>query len=142
MSEDKGRQDWGREVGADRKGKVMAHSQHRARRGKKEGHDELIAKLTPPGTTIRLMMMSGLVMIGELSGSDRFTISLRQAIIIETGEDGEVIGQKLTSDDSPVQIVYKHGIESFSLNVHGNKSKTHGPEDAPDIANDDPNNWH
>lgn len=123
-------QDWGREVGADERGRVMAHSKTRTKRPKKEGHDELIAKLTPPGTTIRLMMMSGQVMIGELGGSDRFTISLKEAIILDRNDDGETVGQKLTSDDSPVQIVYKHGIESFNLHVHGDKNKTHGPEEA------------
>ena len=129
MSEDNKQRDWGQEVGADSKGRVHSASQQRARRGKKEGHDELIAKLTPPGTTIRLMMMSGLMMIGELAGSDRFTISLREAVSLETDEDGNVNGQKLTNEDSPIQLVYKHGIESFNLHVHGDKLKTHGPDD-------------
>lgn len=142
MSKDDRRQNWGKEVGADEHGRVMSASQNRAkpRRAKKEGHDELIAKLTPPGTTIRLSMMSGLIMVGELSGSDRFTISLREAIILDLDEEGNTIGQKLTSEDSPVQIVYKHGIESFNLHVHGDKGKTHGPDDAPSQV-EEPKDW-
>ena len=124
---------------ADKSGRVMAHSQQRVK-AKKEGHDQLIAKLTPPGTTIRLMMMSGLIMIGELAGSDRFTISLREAIVLDVNEDDVTVGQKLTSKDHPVQLVYKHGIESFNLHVHGDRNKTHGPEDAPEMA-DEPSTW-
>lgn len=131
---------WGKELGADERGRVMAHSKTRVKRTKKEGHDELIAKLTPPGTTIRLMMMSGLIMIGELGGSDRFTISLREAIVLDTDDEGNTVGQKLTNEDSPVQIVYKHGIESFNLHVHGDKNKTHGPDDAPDQV-EEPHSW-
>ena len=112
---------------ADESGRVMAHTSKRTR-AKKEGHDQLIAKLTPPGTTIRLMMMSGLVMIGELAGSDRFTISLREAVILERDGD-EVMGQKLTDKDRHTQIVYKHSIESFNLHVHGDRNKTHGPDE-------------
>ena len=131
---------WGKELGADERGRVMAHSKTRVKRIKKEGHDELIAKLTPPGTTIRLMMMSGLIMIGELGGSDRFTISLKEAIVLDTDDEGNTVGQKLTNEKSPVQIVYKHGIESFNLHVHGDKNKTHGPDDAPDGV-EEPNSW-
>lgn len=129
MSREDKQRNWGNEVGADSKGRVMSATQHRVRRAKKEGHDELIAKLTPPGTTIRLMMMSGMVMIGELSGSDRFTISLKEAVILERGDDDEIVGQKLTDADHHTQIVYKHGIESFNLHVHGDKGKTHGPDE-------------
>ncbi len=140
MSENKGdSKDLGRALDADSRGRVKAFTQQR-RRGKKEGHDELIAKLTPPGTTIRLMMMSGLVMVGELGGSDRFTISLKEAIVLDIDDAGRAVGQKLTDVDSPVQIVYKHAIESFSLYVHGDKNKTHGPEDAP-VAVQEPNSW-
>lgn len=128
MSDDKNT-GWGKEVGADKHGRVHVVSQQRARRPKKEGHDELIAKLTPPGTTIRLLMLSGALMIGELAGSDRFTISLREAVMIDRNEAGEIGGEKLTDEDSPVQIVYKHGIESFNLHVHGDKTKTHGPDE-------------
>lgn len=117
-------------LGADSQGRVMGTTSQRTRRGKKEGHDELIAKLTPPGTTIRLMMMSGLIMVGELAGSDRFTISLRECIVLDRDEQGNVIGQKLTDPErQKVQIVYKHGIESFNLDVHGDKNKTHGPDE-------------
>jgi len=113
---------------ADDKGRVMAHTQQRVK-SKKEGHDQLIAKLTPPGTTIRLMMMSGLIMVGELAGSDRFTISLREAVMLERTDDDEVVGQKLTNAEHHTQIVYKHSIESFNLHVHGDKNKTHGPDE-------------
>jgi len=112
---------------ADSSGRVMAHTKQKMKI-KKEGHDQLIAKLTPPGTTIRLMMMSGLIMIGELAGSDRFTISLREAVMLERDGD-EVVGQKLTNADHHTQIVYKHSIESFNLHVHGDRNKTHGPDD-------------
>lgn len=128
-----------RALDADNEGRVLAHSKTRVR-VKKEGHDQLIAKLTPPGTTIRLMMMSGLIMIGELAGSDRFTISLREAIILNLNDEGVTIGQKLTSAEHHTQIVYKHSIESFNLHVHGDKNKTHGPEDAPEMA-DEPSKW-
>lgn len=125
MSRDEG---LAKALDTDESGKVMAHSQHRVK-AKKEGHDQLIAKLTPPGTTIRLMMMSGLIMIGELAGSDRFTISLREAVMLERVGDDEVVGQKLTNADHHTQIVYKHSIESFNLHVHGDRNKTHGPDD-------------
>lgn len=124
---------------ADSKGRVMAHTQQRVK-SRKEGHDQLIAKLTPPGTTIRLMMMSGQIMIGELAGSDRFTISLREAIVLDVNGEGVTVGQKLTNADHHTQIVYKHGIESFNLHVHGDRNRKHGPEDAPDMA-DEPSTW-
>ena len=74
--------------------------------------------------------MSGLVMVGELAGSDRFTISLREAVLVhESDTEGEMIAEKLTSKDAHIQIVYKHSIESFNLHVHGDKSKKHGTED-------------
>ena len=113
---------------ADSSGRVMAQTKQYAKT-KKEGHDQLIAKLTPPGTTIRLMMMSGLIMIGELAGSDRFTISLREAVMLERIEGDEVVGQKLTNAEHHTQIVYKHSIESFNLHVHGDRNKTHGPDE-------------
>ena len=115
-------------LGADTDGKVYSSTQKK-KKVKREGHDQLIAKLTPPGTTIRLSMMSGVIMVGELAGSDRFTISLRECVMLERDADGEVIGQKLTNEDRHTQIVYKHGIESFNLHVHGDRNKTHGPDD-------------
>jgi sRNA-binding regulator protein Hfq len=106
-------------LGADSKGRVMSTSTKR--RVKKEGHDELIAKLTPPGTTARLVMNSGLMMVGELAGSDRFTISLHECVMLDKDEEGNDIGYKMTDDDRKVQIVYKHSIESFNLHVHGDR---------------------
>ena len=126
-------------LSADSSCRVMEHTQQSVK-SKKEGHDQLIAKLTPPGTTIRLMMMSGLIMVGELAGSDRFTISLREAAMLERTDDGEVAGQKLTNAKHHTQIVYKHSIESFNLHVHGDRNKKHGPEDAPDGV-EEPSTW-
>ena len=105
-------------LGADERGRVKATDYKtvkvRKSRPKKEGHDELIARLAPVGTEISIMLMSGDVVTGRLHGSDRFTISVSDA-----GEDNPVEFQ--TSDDSPVVIFYKHAIEGFKLNVIGDK---------------------
>jgi len=119
-------------LGEDKEGKVYATDRHTAR-PKREGHDQLIAKLTPPGTTVRLYMMSGMSMIGELAGSDRFTISLRECWMLGFSDDGKQTAEKLTGDgnsknDKFVQIIYKHGIESMNFNVHGDKELNHDDE--------------
>ncbi len=109
-------------------GKAYSHrTSSKPRRNKKEGHDELIAKLTPPGTTAQLFMLSGVTYVGELAGSDRFTISLRECVILD-GDGEEAIGEKLTDSRRKVQLIYKHGIESMNFDVHGDKNKTHGPD--------------
>jgi len=123
-------------LGADSKGQVFGYSkeQLRNKRRPKQGHDELLAQLTPPGTTAQLYMMSGAIMIGELAGSDRFTISLRECWITGIDENNEPTAEKLTSDRKKVQIVYKHGIESFNLNVHGDKNRTHNDQEITQVV--------
>lgn len=105
-------------LGADNQGRVMSGERKtmkvRRSRPKKEGHDELIARLAPVGTEITICLMSGDVIQGRLHGSDRFTISMS-----DTGEDNPPEFQ--TSEDSPVVIFYKHAIEGFKLNVIGDK---------------------
>ena len=105
-------------LGADNQGRVMSGERKivkaRKPRSKKEGHDELIARLAPVGTEISIFLMSGDVVMGRLHGSDRFTIS-----VSDTGENNPPEFQ--TSEDSPVLIFYKHAIEGFKLNVIGDK---------------------
>jgi len=97
-------------LGLDASGKAYARTM-RKRRATKEGHDELIAKLTPVGTRIFMTLMSGDRVTGFLKGSDRFTITVG---------DCEIEGILVTSEKSPVRLFYKHGIESFGLEVVGN----------------------
>lgn len=105
-------------LGADEKGRVKAAERKTVRskkpRHKKEGHDELIARLAPVGTEITIFLSSGDAVNGRLHGSDRFTIS-----VSDTGEDCPE--EFRTNEDSPVVIFYKHAIEGFMLRVIGDK---------------------
>ena len=105
-------------VGTDSKGRVMATGRkvelslgRKPRRSKKEGHDELIAKLAPVGTNAKLFLSSGEIVQGRLKGSDRFTITL-----------SDIEADDMSTDDiSPVIIFYKHSIDAFQLEVIGDK---------------------
>ena len=105
-------------LGADNRGRVQAVERKTIRakkpRQKKEGHDELIARLAPVGTEITIFLMSGDAITGRLHSSDRFTIS-----VCETLPDSPE--EFITDDDSPVIIFYKHSIEGFRLKVIGDK---------------------
>lgn len=105
-------------LGADSKGRVRATEYKtlkvRKPRHKKEGHDELIARLAPVGTEITIFLMSGDAVTGRLHSSDRFTIS-----VCDTLPDSPE--EFITNDDSPVIIFYKHSIEGFRLKVIGDK---------------------
>ena len=110
-------------LGADKKGRVQA-TEYKAVRGpkrrpKKEGHDELIARLAPVGTEITLFLSSGDAITGRLHGSDRFTISVSDVAAPEGAEGNPE--EFVTSEDSPVVIFYKHAIEGFKMKVIGDK---------------------
>ena len=105
-------------LGADNRGRVQAVERKTIRakkpRQKKEGHDELIARLAPVGTEVTIFLMSGDVVTGRLHSSDRFTISVCEA-------DPNNPEEFQTDEDSPVLIFYKHSIEAFKLKVIGDK---------------------
>lgn len=109
-------------LGADSKGRVNATDFKRVavkrppRTKKKEGHDELIARLAPVGTEITIMLRSGDLIVGRLHSSDRFTISLCDVV-----DDEETPDEFRTDEDSPVVIFYKHSIEAFKMKVIGDK---------------------
>lgn len=107
-------------IGADNKGRVHASEKRTVasegrRRPRKEGHDELIAKLTPVGTEVTLYLNSGEVVKGRLKGSDRFTITVSDIPRDEVESEDALF----TNDDSPVIIFYKHSIDAFRLKVIG-----------------------
>jgi len=109
-------------VGTDSRGRAYA-AERSKRRPRKEGHDELIARLTPVGTTAWVYMQSGDIIKGELRGSDRFTITVGDAAAYDKENN---ILEELTSEDSPVFIIYKHAIEGFKLRINGDKADNRG----------------
>lgn len=101
-------------LGPDGKARVneLRPKHGKSSRAPKEGHDELIARLAPVNTRIYMTLVDGTTVDGILKGSDRFTITVA---------DCHVEDELVTTEKSPVRLFYKHSIESFQLEVLGDK---------------------
>jgi sRNA-binding regulator protein Hfq len=62
-----------------------------------KGHDAILKSAQDAGDTIEIIAMSGDVIVGKLLNRDKFTVTI------------------LEEDSGKKKTVYKHGIESFSI---------------------------